>query len=74
MGIRAFNPLVDNHIFHPVEAHINGSSSCRTDATTVDVPVLIIGGGPAGLLQGHLLSRLGGWYQIVSLTLRGNQN
>lgn len=27
---------------------------------TVDVPVLIIGGGPTGLLQGHLLSKLGG--------------
>ena len=27
---------------------------------SVDVPVVIIGGGPTGLLQAHLLSKLGG--------------
>lgn len=30
------------------------------DAYNIDVPVLIVGGGPAGLFQAHLLSQLGG--------------
>ena len=35
-------------------------SSASDDPIPIDVPVLIIGGGPAGLLQAHLLSQLGG--------------
>ena len=27
---------------------------------TIDVPVLIVGGGPTGLLMGYMLSELGG--------------
>ncbi|KFY88038.1 hypothetical protein V500_06606 [Pseudogymnoascus sp. VKM F-4518 (FW-2643)] len=34
-------------------------SSASNDPIPIDVPVLIIGGGPAGLLQAHLLSQLG---------------
>lgn len=35
-------------------------SSVPEDSIPMDVPVLIVGGGPAGLLQAHLLSQLGG--------------
>lgn len=28
----------------------------------IDIPVLIVGGGPTGLTQAHMLSRLGGKY------------
>lgn len=35
-------------------------SSISEDPISIDVPVLIVGGGPAGLLQAHLLSQLGG--------------
>lgn len=41
-------------------AYTNGTSA--TESHRVYVPVLIIGGGPTGLLQAHLLSRLGGKY------------
>ena len=34
----------------------------------VDIPILIIGGGPTGLLLAHLLSELGGQYSL-SLSL-----
>ena len=30
----------------------------------VDIPILIIGGGPTGLLLAHLLSELGGQYSL----------
>jgi siroheme synthase (precorrin-2 oxidase/ferrochelatase) len=27
---------------------------------TIDIPVLIVGGGPTGLLEAHMLAKLGG--------------
>lgn len=30
----------------------------------IDIPILIIGGGPTGLLLAHLLSELGGQYSL----------
>jgi ribulose 1,5-bisphosphate synthetase/thiazole synthase len=36
----------------------DGSASDGT--MTIDVPVLIVGGGPTGLLEAHMLSKLGG--------------
>jgi NADH dehydrogenase FAD-containing subunit len=36
----------------------------------IDIPILIIGGGPTGLLLAHLLSELGGQYSLsLSLSL-----
>lgn len=65
MGIRAFNPVVDSHVFHAIADHHVKGSEFEAGLTTVDVPVVIIGGGPTGLLQGHLLSRLGGMLSII---------
>lgn len=65
MGISAFNPLVDSQVFHLIgNEHVDGSIF-TTSPTAVDVPVVIIGGGPAGLLLGHLLSRLGGQHKAL---------
>ncbi|KAK5218073.1 hypothetical protein LTR72_009245 [Exophiala xenobiotica] len=55
MGISMFDSKNDAGLFqqvHPVDDQVR-------DASGVDVPVVIIGGGPAGLLQAHLLSQLG---------------
>ena len=40
---------------------------------TIDIPVLIVGGGPTGLLEAHMLAKLGGLavlntYSVHSLT------
>jgi hypothetical protein len=56
MGISMFDSKNDAGLFqrvHPVDDQVRDSSG-------VDVPVVIIGGGPAGLFQAHLLSQLGG--------------
>ncbi len=56
MGISMFDPRTDTGLFRPVAA----SSEPSQESPSVTVPVVIIGGGPAGLLQAHLLSQLGG--------------
>jgi len=35
----------------------------------IDIPILIVGGGPTGLLLAHLLSKLGGQYSLTQLFL-----
>ena len=35
-------------------------SSTTSQAKIIDIPVLIVGGGPAGMLLAHMLSELGG--------------
>jgi 2-polyprenyl-6-methoxyphenol hydroxylase-like FAD-dependent oxidoreductase len=37
-------------------------SSISDGPSVVDIPVLIVGGGPTGLLLAHMLSQLGGMY------------
>ena len=34
--------------------------SSSDGSITIDIPVLIVGGGPTGLLEAHMLSKLGG--------------
>lgn len=36
------------------------TTSTNRANTTIHVPVLIVGGGPAGLLSAYMLSKLGG--------------
>ena len=57
MGISMFDPRNDAVFFRPVTI---SNQMRQSDSSCVDVPVLIIGGGPAGLLQAYLLSKLGG--------------
>lgn len=52
-------------------ARVDSESDVPASSTTIvahDVPVLIVGAGPAGLLQARLLSRLGGM-NLASLVL-----
>ena len=56
MAISVFHPQNDCEFFRPATT---GSDPPR-DSLAVDVPVVIIGGGPAGLFQAYLLSQLGG--------------
>jgi 2-polyprenyl-6-methoxyphenol hydroxylase-like FAD-dependent oxidoreductase len=58
MGISTFPSAETNGVHHGKSEYVNGILT--TEARPVDVPVLIVGGGPTGLLQAHLLSRLGG--------------
>lgn len=45
---------------HGVLNGIHGSNGRADELSDVTVPVLIVGGGPTGLLQAHMLSQLGG--------------
>lgn len=58
MGISTFDPQQDAGQSQPMAA----SSELSQESPSVSVPVVIIGGGPAGLLQAHLLSQLGGTF------------
>jgi 2-polyprenyl-6-methoxyphenol hydroxylase-like FAD-dependent oxidoreductase len=48
------------HSDHEIEIDSSATSSSARD---LDIPVLIVGGGPTGLLLAHMLSRLGGQTQ-----------
>ena len=41
-------------------ANLNGAGGQYAEAHDIEVPILIIGGGPTGLLLAFILSRLGG--------------
>jgi hypothetical protein len=43
-----------------LQSNGSGSGSSEGSKQSPDVPVLIIGGGPTGLLQANLLAQLGG--------------
>ncbi|RKK12150.1 hypothetical protein BFJ68_g10180 [Fusarium oxysporum] len=58
MGIAIFNRYADNKVFTPVAGKTNGHDTNDHDEA-VEVPVLVVGGGPSGLLQAYLLSQLG---------------
>jgi 2-polyprenyl-6-methoxyphenol hydroxylase-like FAD-dependent oxidoreductase len=38
----------------------------ETTENDIDIPILIVGGGPTGLLLAYLLSKLGGPYSLIS--------
>jgi ribulose 1,5-bisphosphate synthetase/thiazole synthase len=53
MGISVFNRDEEAELFRRM-------SVTSSNHHHIEVPVLIVGGGPSGLLQAYLLSRLGG--------------
>ncbi|KAF5625347.1 3-propionate hydroxylase [Fusarium tjaetaba] len=63
MGISLFNSNADDKVFIPVSSkancHYTNGDHSKGHGEAVQVPVLIIGGGPSGLLQAYLLSQLG---------------
>ncbi|KAF9766319.1 hypothetical protein IL306_001298 [Fusarium sp. DS 682] len=63
MGISIFNRHADNKVFIPIASHTNGQDTnghhTNGHDEAVEVPVLVVGGGPSGLLQSYLLSKLG---------------
>jgi NADPH-dependent 2,4-dienoyl-CoA reductase/sulfur reductase-like enzyme len=40
--------------------HFDHEPNTTSNTKDVDVPILIVGGGPTGLLLAHMLSKLGG--------------
>lgn len=61
------------------EAKLDNSSSATNSDEDVDVPVLVIGAGPTGLLTAYMLSKLGGtsndvktgiWPELISGLIR----
>lgn len=58
MVISIFNCYVDNETFAPMDTQPNGVKVNGQDKA-VEVPALVIGGGPSGLLQAYLLLQLG---------------
>lgn len=59
MGISMFDRHADRDVFSPVFTDANELHE-RSGPNRVIIPVLIIGGGPAGLLQAYQLSQFGG--------------
>jgi NADPH-dependent 2,4-dienoyl-CoA reductase/sulfur reductase-like enzyme len=41
------------------------------DESAIFVPVLIVGGGPTGLLMGHMLAQLGGLWSKARTSVLG---
>lgn len=56
--------MSDIHVNGVNGVYVNGVNeehiSSGNTEIAIDVPVLIVGGGPTGLLLAHLLSKLGG--------------
>jgi hypothetical protein len=42
------------------------------DVAVTEVPILIVGGDPSGLLQAHMLSQLGGVHIILPILKQAN--
>ncbi len=61
MGVKSVTVLVgeEKNGVHSVITSLNGPLDGCSLADE-EVPVLIVGGGPSGLLQAHMLSCLGG--------------
>jgi threonine dehydrogenase-like Zn-dependent dehydrogenase len=54
----------------PADLHHSIANNSREDGVWPEyVPVLIIGGGPVGLLQALLLSRLGGRFFLTFMMI-----
>jgi ribulose 1,5-bisphosphate synthetase/thiazole synthase len=38
--------------------------STMSDEKEIDIPILIVGGGPTGLLLAHMLTQFGGMFRL----------